>query len=39
MCLQVLLTDLLVCADVQRMADNEHYFVFEEAMRYVSRRL
>ncbi|WIA13365.1 hypothetical protein OEZ85_006945 [Tetradesmus obliquus] len=30
---QVLLTDLLVCADVQRMADSEHYFVFEEAMR------
>ncbi|WIA33511.1 hypothetical protein OEZ86_006636 [Tetradesmus obliquus] len=30
---QVLLTDLLVCADVQRIADSEHYFVFEEAMR------
>lgn len=30
---QVLLTDVLTCADVQRLADNEHYFVFEEEMR------
>lgn len=30
---QVLLTDVLTCADVQRLADNEHYFVFEEPMR------
>lgn len=30
---QGLLVDVLTCADVQQMADNAHFFVFEEAMR------
>lgn len=33
---QVLLTDVLTCADVQRVADDEHYFVFEETIRCVA---
>lgn len=30
---QGLLVDVLTCADVQQMADNAHFFVFEEAIR------
>jgi hypothetical protein len=30
---QGLLVDVLTCADVQQMADNAHFFVFDEAMR------
>lgn len=31
--LQAMLVDVLTCADVQQLADNAHFFVFEEAMR------
>jgi hypothetical protein len=32
---QSLLTDVLACAEVQHIADNEQYFVFEEMVRCV----